>query len=229
MFFNEGASLALLDANGDAARNVGKALGDESRVLVIETDVSNPGLVQTGMAAAAERFGALDVLVNSAGVREIMPAIDLEPELWHRVITVNLSGTFYACQAFARIAKAKNRPAGIVNVSSTSSIFARPSRSAYVSSKHGVTGLTKQLALELGPLGIRVNAVAPGVVRTPLTESYFETSEGAERMAASYPLGRVAEPNDVASVILFLASDEASFITGTTLPVDGGYTAGMAW
>ena len=99
------------------------------------------------------------------------------------MIDVNLSGIFYACQAFARVARAMKRPAAIINVSSTSSIFARPSRAAYVSSKHGVSGLTKQLALDFGQLGIRVNAVAPGVVRTPMTQSYFEAPQGAEHIA----------------------------------------------
>lgn len=147
--------------------------------------------------------------------------------MWRKVLDVNLSGTFYCCQAFARLEGGRDR--AIVNVSSTASILASRDRTAYAASKHGVSGLTRQLAFEFGPRGIRVNAVAPGVVRTPLTESYFSKPDWVERMAKAYPLGRVAEPEEVASVIAFLASGAASFVTGAIIPVDGGYTTGKSW
>jgi meso-butanediol dehydrogenase/(S,S)-butanediol dehydrogenase/diacetyl reductase len=170
-----------------------------------------------------------DILINSAGIREIENPLDLAPAEWNRVMSVNLSGSFYCCQAFARALRDDGRGGAIVNLASTSSILASPSRAAYVSSKHGVVGLTKQLAFDLGPLGFRVNAVAPGVVRTPLTEFYFQDPERVERLKVAYPLGRAAEPEDVAEVALFLASDAARFVTGAVVPVDGGYTAGKRW
>ncbi len=122
----------------------------------------------------------------------------------------------------------RDRGAGgaIVNIASTSGLLASENRAAYVASKHGVVGLTKQLALDLGPLGIRVNAVAPGVVRTPMTEAYFEDPVAVEKLNSVYPLGRPAEPEEVAEAVVFLASDAARYVTGAILPVDGGYTAG---
>jgi len=185
--------------------------------------------VEDTIAAACAQFGKLDVLVNSAGIQKIVPALELDGESWDRIIAVNLGGTFHVSQSFARVAQAAGRPAAIVNLASTSSILATLNRTAYVSSKHGVSGLTKQLAMELGKFGIRVNAVAPGVVRTPMTEKYFGAPETMQRIAIAYPLGRPGLPEEVAAAILFLSSDEASFITGVTLPVDGGYSAGKGW
>jgi meso-butanediol dehydrogenase/(S,S)-butanediol dehydrogenase/diacetyl reductase len=164
--------------------------------------------------------------VNSAGIREITPAMDLEAELWNRVIAVNLHGTFHVSQAFARLALVTKMPASIINISSVAGMMGIPKRAAYVSSKHAIIGLTREMAMELGPHGIRVNAVAPGLVRTALTESYFSNPDLIRSMHASRPLGRAARVEEVASVILFLASDEASFVTGATIPVDGGFSAG---
>jgi len=228
-FVAEGASVIIADANMDMAQSLAFSLNEGNRITYMLIDVSDPASVNAAVDDAAARLGGLDILVNSAGIREIVRSTELLDVEWQRVISVNLSGTFYACKAFAKLAPETGNPRSIVNLSSTSSIFASIHRTAYVSSKHGVSGLTKQLAIEFGPLGIRVNAVAPGVVRTPLTASYFDRPDWVRRMAEAYPLGRVAEPEEVASVILFLASDEASFVTGTILPVDGGYTAGKGY
>ena len=218
-FQSEGARVAIADR-----RQPDAPAGDMPFFAADLADaVSARGVVQQ----AAQALGSLDILVNSAGVREIAPALDLDDEQWDRVIAVNLGGVFRCCQAFARLAS--DRPRAIVNLSSTAAILASRHRTAYVASKHAVSGLTKQLALEFGPLGIRVNAVAPGVTRTPMTESYFDKPDWVARLAAASPLGRVARAEEVAAAILFLASDAASFVHGAILPVDGGYTAGKGW
>ena len=142
------------------------------------------------------------------------------------MIGINLSGTFLPSQAFARRLVAAGRPGRIVNLASTLGLMGAPQRAAYTASKHGVVGLTKQMAMEFGPLGIRVNAVAPGVVRTPLTERYFQDAAMAQTIRDIHALGRWAEPAEIAAAILFLASEECGFMTGSVLPVDGGWTAG---
>jgi NAD(P)-dependent dehydrogenase (short-subunit alcohol dehydrogenase family) len=175
---------------------------------------------------AGERLGRLDVLVNSAGVREISSVLDLPLEEWNRVMGVNVTGTFLASQAFARAVIAKGGKGAIVNLASTLGVVAASNRPAYTASKHAVVGLTKEMAMELGERGIRVNAVGPGVIRTPLTERYFQEAEQAQRIKNLHAMARWGEPDEIATAILFLASSEASFCTGTTLIVDGGWTAG---
>ena len=189
-------------------------------------DVTDAAAVAQLVAWLAADGIVPDILVNSAGVREFADPLGISAEDWHNVVSVNLSGTFFMAQAVARQLRELGQPGAIVNVSSTSGLLASENRAAYVASKHGVVGLTRQLALDLGPVGIRVNAVAPGVVRTPMTAAYFDDPDMVERLARAYPLGRAAEAEEVAEVILFLASDRARYVTGAVVPVDGGYTAG---
>ena len=223
-----GGNVVVADRDLAAAEALVASLGGNDN-LAARLDVADVAQVQALFTLLADQDRLPDILINSAGIREVEKPLDLAASEWNRVLSVNLSGTFYCCQAFARALRDRNQGGAIVNLASTSSILASPSRTAYVSSKHGVVGLTKQLAFDLGPLGFRVNAVAPGVVRTPLTESYFHDPERIERLKAAYPLGRAAEPEDVAEVALFLASDAARFVSGAVVPVDGGYTAGKHW
>jgi meso-butanediol dehydrogenase / (S,S)-butanediol dehydrogenase / diacetyl reductase len=228
-FYAEGAIVAIADSDTTAATKLTAELGDDDRVYTASLDVTDRSAVEDFIAEAVARTGRLDVLVNSAGIREITPVLDLDAAMWHRVVAVNLDGTFHMSQIFARAAKAAARPAVIVNLSSSAGLMGVPNRAAYVAAKHAIVGLTREMAMELGPCGIRVNAVAPGSVRTPLTERYFSDPELVRKLNASHPLGRVADPSEIACAILFLASDDAGFITGVTLPVDGGYTAGKGW
>ena len=161
------------------------------------------------------------------GSARFKSVLDLSYEEWHRVISVNLSGTFLPSQAFARHVIDTGGKGRIVNLASTLGLVAAPNRAAYTASKHGVVGLTKQMALELGERGIRVNAVAPGVIRTPLTESYFHDPEKEQAVLALHAVGRVGSPDEVAAAILFLADQANDFITGSVLTVDGGWTTGM--
>jgi meso-butanediol dehydrogenase/(S,S)-butanediol dehydrogenase/diacetyl reductase len=223
----EGARVAIGDrdlANAERTAAMIRAAGGEAVALAL--DVAEPRSVTDFVAAAEAALGGLDVLVNSAGVREIQPVLELSFEEWNRVLQINLSGTFLPSQAFARRLVAAGRGGSIVNLASTLGLMAAPNRAAYVASKHGVVGLTKQMAMEFGPQGIRVNAVAPGVVRTPLTERYFQDPEMAETIRGIHAVGRWAEPAEIATAILFLADRQNGFITGSILPVDGGWTTG---
>jgi meso-butanediol dehydrogenase/(S,S)-butanediol dehydrogenase/diacetyl reductase len=226
-FGREGAVIAAADLDLKMAeRTADDITKGGGRAHAVAVDVTDPEGVAACIDAAAKRLGRLDVLVNSAGVREIVNVLELPLEEWNRVMGVNATGTFLMSQAFARRLVAAKAKGAIVNLASTLGVVAAPSRAAYTASKHAVVGLTKEMALELGERGIRVNAVGPGVTRTPLTERYFQEEAFAQKVRDLHAMGRWGETPEIAKAILFLASDDASFITGTTLLVDGGWTAG---
>lgn len=224
-FHAEGANVVIADSDEEATRRMAEVLGAE-RILATKVDVSDPAQVHACIEAAQARFGTLDVLVNSAGITDGHPALDLPAERWRRVMGVNAEGVFNMCQAFVLKVRTAQRPAAIVNVSSTAGLIGVPNRPVYTASKHAVVGLTREMAIDFASLGVRVNAVAPGMVLTPMTEKYFESPDDAERLRKSTPLGRVGRPEEIAAVILFLASDDASFVSGAIIPVDGAFTAG---
>jgi NAD(P)-dependent dehydrogenase (short-subunit alcohol dehydrogenase family) len=225
----EGAVVAVADRDAKGAERVAEAVraaGGKAHSFAL--DVTDPKAVASFIETAERRLGRLDVLVNSAGVREIVSVLELALEEWNRIMGVNVTGTFLCSQAFARAVIAKGGKGAIVNLASTLGVVAAPNRAAYTASKHAVVGLTKEMALELAQHDIRVNAVGPGVIRTPLTERYFQNAEYTERIKGLHAMARWGEPAEVARTILFLASEDASFCTGTTLMVDGGWTIGKA-
>lgn len=199
----------------EGAARIGQRLGTEGIVL----DLADP----EGFDVVAERLD-IDLLVNNAGINIPAPAIETTVGDWDAVHGTNLRGTFFLTRAFARRWIALERPGTIVMVSSQTGTVAIEDRVAYGSSKAGLEAVTRSLALEWAPHGIRVNAVAPTFVRTGLTASTLDDPERARRLAARIPLGRFGEPEDVAWPVAFLASDAAVMITGHTLLVDGGYT-----
>jgi meso-butanediol dehydrogenase / (S,S)-butanediol dehydrogenase / diacetyl reductase len=223
----EGANVSAADVNKEQLDSIVAGLEGRERVFVAATDVSNLDQVQAFVGSSVERFGTPFGLVNCAGIRGVGTVLDFEPDRWRRVLAVNLDGTFFMCQAFARILKEAKASGAIVNISSGAGIRGVANRLAYVASKHAIGGITSAMALELAPLGIRVNAVAPGMIRTPMTAPMFEDPENVRRIRASHPIGREGEPEEIAGAIAYFLSDDASFVTGTVLAVDGGSTAGI--
>lgn len=166
-------------------------------------------------------------LINCVGIREICSISDLSIEKWEEVISTNVSSVFVSSKTFAEKLKKTANPNGcIINIASVSGLMGEPERTAYVTSKHAVIGLTKQLAIEYGKFGIRANAVAPGVIRTPLTEEYYHNAEQVKKIRSGQFVDYFATPDDIAPLVLFLASQKSNFITGATFVADGGWTAG---
>ncbi len=209
---------------GLAVANRLRASGAKVFSFDVEGDPSVDVRDRASIDAGFERSGTPDVLIANAGAVVFKPLLDLGSEEWDRVISVNLSGAFHTIQAAARLMKHR-RKGSIVITASTNSYDGEADLTAYNASKAGILGLLHTAANELGPYGIRVNAVCPGLIRTRLTEPHFSNEEVLKNYFRHIPLGRGGMPNEVANAVAFLASDAASFITGATLFVDGGQMA----
>ena len=217
-----GAQVVAVDIDSDA--RTAARIGPGARALTV--DVSRAGAAEEIAAAATDEFGSLDIWVNNAGIYPSAPLLELDDDEWDRVLGLNLDAAFRGARAAAR--RMKEHGGVIVNVASNAGMASGPASAHYVASKHGVVGLTKSLAVDLAPHGIRAVGIAPGVTRTEGIEAAAEALRGsgwgdldayAERTT---PLGRMADPDEIARVVVFAASDLATYVTGTTIVVDGG-------
>lgn len=220
LLLERGARVAVIDRDPAGLGTLPDA------VLTSAADILDRPAVTALVEDIEQRWGKVDLLVNNAGAEHTGSALDTNPDDWNRVIGVNLTGTLTMSQAVLPGMCHRGHGA-IVNVSSISGLLGWPLSAAYCAAKGGVIQLTRQMAVDYGPQGVRVNAVAPGTTLTPMIERLFAemAPEARDEISERHPIGRFAQPHEIARAILFLGSDAASFITGTVLPVDGGYTA----
>lgn len=223
-YAREGADLVLVSRTAAELATVAaevRALGAEA--LVVTADVREPDQVQAAVDAAVQAFGRVDILVNSAGIPMVSPTQDLSYERWRQVIDINLTGTFLFCQAAGRVMIAQERGA-IINIGSIHSFQGIPQRASYAASKGGVLQFTRSLAVEWAPLGVRVNMIAPGWIRTPLQDELVAAGKlDRTPIIARTPARRIGEVADLVGPAVFLASDEAAFVVGEMMVVDGGW------
>lgn len=213
-----GRTVSELEETASEIRRLGR------RSLVVPMDLTRPAEIRAGVEMAQEAFGRIDILVNNAGINIPKPALEITEQDWRQVLECNLTGLFFCCQAVGRI-MVRQREGKIINISSQSGSVAIQLRAAYCASKAGVNLLTKVLALEWGSYNIRVNAVAPTFIETPMTKRTLEDKVFKEKILSKILLGRVGQTKDVLGAVIYLASSASDLVTGHVLLVDGGWTA----
>jgi NAD(P)-dependent dehydrogenase (short-subunit alcohol dehydrogenase family) len=225
------ASVVLAKSLG--ARVAGSVQGSEQRQALLQhiesnaifdLDVRNAPKIEAALEKTKALFGEIDGVLASASIIELLPSTETNDEVWHRIIEVNLTGSFNLARAAARHMAPVKRGA-IVMVSSQIGLVGHPRAASYAAAKSGINGLTRAMALELAPDNVRVNAVGPGPIATPMTAETRADPERSKKLLSDIPLGRFGEPEEIANTIIFLLSDAASFITGQVICADGGFTA----
>ena len=225
-FAAEGAAVVVADVVGQRAITVANEISEAGgKSLARTTDITNAADVEAMVETARETFGSVEILVNNAAKATDTDFLDVTEEAWDEDVAIALKGSFLCSQAVLP-EMTDNRSGVIINISSVNAL-AYFGNEAYSAAKAGILSLTRSLAVRYGPFGVRVNAIAPGTLKTPAWEQRLQKDPDIfERVARWYPLGRIGDPQDVAGAALFLASDEAAWISGTVLPVDGGLTTG---
>lgn len=225
-YAREGASVVLSDVNEELGQSVTNDIDPRGqRALFYKADVSQPEECEKMVNAALENFGRLDFACNNAGIGgEQNPTADYSIEGWQKVIGVNLSGVFY-CLKYEIPAILKSGRGSIVNMASILGQVSFLGAVAYVAAKHGVIGITQNAAVEYAAQGIRVNAVGPGFISTPMIQALEDNKQAYNQLVALHPVGRLGKPEEVAELVIWLSSEKASFVTGAYYPVDGGYLA----
>lgn len=223
-FLERDWQVALLDRDGPTLQRTEQDLGQPARLLCRRCDVADPGQVQDAMAAVSARWGRVDALVNNAGVAVFKSALETSFEEWRTVMATNLDGAFLCTQAFGALMARNGGGGAIVNIASISGLRASTLRVAYGTSKAALIHMTRQHAVELGNLGVRVNVIAPGPVETDMAKLVHSVAIRSDYHDA-IPLGRYGTPREMAEAVGFLCSDAASFINGQVLAVDGGFDA----
>jgi len=226
-FAREGAAVVVNDRDESTLREAEQAVRRfDGRVLAVRADVGRADEVARLFDQARSAFGTVDVLVNNAAwAAPIAHFLDMTEEFWDTVLTTNLKSMFLCSQRAAQLLAEQKKPGAIVNISTFGAARAHREMVAYDASKGGVEAATRAMAMDLAPWRIRVNAVGPGPIATPSLLALLKTEENIERMRKTIPLERLGEPDDIASAVLFFASDDASFVTGQVLYVDGGVVA----
>jgi NAD(P)-dependent dehydrogenase (short-subunit alcohol dehydrogenase family) len=227
-FAGEGASVVVVDVDAEQGHATVKAIEQAGgQAMFIRADVSQRADVEAMVLKAVEVYGKLDCAFNNAGIEGAvgLPVVDYPEDTWDRVIDINLKGV-WLCMKYELAQMLKQGGGAIVNTASIAGLVGGTFGSAYYASKHGVVGLTKAAAIEYGNSAIRVNAVCPGVIRTEMADRLMKDNESIETaITALHPLGRLGTPQEVAETVVWLSSDQASFITGQALAVDGGYVS----
>jgi NAD(P)-dependent dehydrogenase (short-subunit alcohol dehydrogenase family) len=219
-----GAKVAISGRNEVALTKVAQEIG---ALAAIRQDVTQVSDCRHGVEQAAAKLGGLDILINNAGIEQVKPSLEIDEEIWDRIIDTNLKGAFFCAQGAAAAMRAAGTGGSIVNICSLTSYRGIPTAVPYTSSKSGLLGMTKALAAEWAPLKIRVNGLAPGYFRTELTEIFYQNTAWQSAMLGKIPTGRFGKLDDLVGAAIFLASDASAYITGQCLGVDGGTLASL--
>lgn len=224
-FARAGASLVCSDLNGETADAAAReVVANGGEAIGIAADVADLASVQNLAAQTLSHFGRADIVVNNAGILDgFTPLGEVSDALWDRILAVNLTGSFYVSRAFLP-AMLEQGSGNFINIASMAGVIAQAGGLAYTVSKHGVIGLTRQVAAEYGQRGIRANAICPGAIDTNLTNSFMENAPEVRAIAESVPVGRLGKPEEIASLAGYLASDSSAFVQGAAMLIDGGWT-----
>lgn len=225
VFAEEGADIVVnhLGSASQAEAVVSWVRGKGRRAIAVEADVTRRDQVEAMFDRAIKEFGQVDILVNNAGIETIVPFLKLTDQQWSDVTNVNLKGEWLCAQVFCRHAVAAKRPGAIVNVGSIQAAKVLPGRTHYAPTKLAIEALTRNISAEMTPLGIRVNCVHPGLIETRMTEWVMKQPDLLKQVVAQISMGRPGQPREIGTVAAFLASDEAGYVTGQSIFVDGGW------